>query len=54
MISDELNAVTERSLYNGSAMVILRAGNTGGVVTLKVTPKSKSLKPAIIELRIKD
>ena len=52
MLSDELNAVTERSLYNGSAMVILRAGKTGGVVSLKVTPLSKSLKPAKIALNI--
>ena len=52
MISDELNAVTERSLYNGSAMVILRSGISGGPVTLKVTPKSKTLKPATLELRI--
>jgi len=34
--SDELHATGERSLYNGSALVILRAGKAPGKVTLTV------------------
>ena len=37
MLSDELHVASERSLYNGSAWVILRAGKTPGKVMLKVT-----------------
>lgn len=33
--SDELNATDHRKLYNGSALVILRAGKTAGEVVLK-------------------
>ncbi|MBR7055055.1 MAG: DUF4982 domain-containing protein [Prevotella sp.] len=40
MLSDELNATNTRSLYNGSALVILRAGKTGGKVTLTARQKS--------------
>jgi beta-galactosidase len=36
-LSDELHVTNKRSLYNGSALVILRAGKTAGKVTLKVT-----------------
>lgn len=46
MQSDELNATNTRSLYNGSAMVILRAGKTGGKVTLTATPKNSNMKAA--------
>ena len=46
MLSDELNATNTRSLYNGSAMVILRAGQTGGKVTLTATPKNGGMKAA--------
>ena len=44
-LSDELHVATERSLYNGSALVIIRAGKTAGKVTLKVTDeKGKTTK----------
>ena len=32
--SDELNVTDHRKLYNGSALVILRAGKTPGNITL--------------------
>lgn len=51
MLSDELNAVNTRSLYNGSAMVILRAGKTAGQVVLTVKPKGSKLKPQRIKLK---
>ena len=35
--SDELHTGNTRSLFEGSALVILRSGKTGGKVTLKVT-----------------
>ena len=35
--SDELNVVNHRQLYNGSAMVILRSGQTPSKVQLKIT-----------------
>ncbi|MBP5277445.1 MAG: DUF4982 domain-containing protein [Prevotella sp.] len=35
--SDELNVVNHRHLYNGSAMVILRSGQTPSKVQLKIT-----------------
>lgn len=37
MRSDELHATNVRSLYNGSALVILRAGKTAGKVVLRAT-----------------
>lgn len=36
MISDEAHVATERSLFQGSALVILRAGKKAGKVTLRV------------------
>ena len=51
MLSDELNAVTSRSLYNGSAMVILRAGQTAGPVTLTITPEGGKLKAMKVKMR---
>ena len=51
MQSDELNAVNHRSLYNGSAMVILRAGRIAGPVELTVRPKGKKLKTQKIKLK---
>ena len=54
MVSDELNATNTRSLYNGSAMVILRAGRTGGKVTLTATPKSGDMKAAKVLLKIEN
>ena len=51
MLSDELNTVNTRSLYNGSAMVILRAGTTAGEVVLTVKPKNSRLKTQKIKLR---
>lgn len=35
--SDELNVTDQRRLYNGSALVILRAGKTASTVTLKTS-----------------
>ena len=35
--SDELNVTDHRRLYNGSALVILRAGKTASTVTLKTS-----------------
>lgn len=46
--SNELNAVDSRSLYNGSALVILRAGTHPGKVTLKAT--APGLKTSTIQL----
>ena len=34
MVSDELHATNRRKLFNGSALVILRAGKTPGEITL--------------------
>ena len=34
IVSDELHAVSERKLFHGSALVILRAGQTPGEITL--------------------
>ena len=52
MFSDELNTVSSRSLYNGSAMVILRAGKTPGNITLTANPTGGSkLKPTKIKLK---
>ena len=36
-LSNELHVTTERSLYNGSALVILRAGKKSGKITLTVS-----------------
>ena len=51
MQSDELNAVTNRSLYNGSALVIIRAGKTAGDVVLTAKSTSGQLKGAQLKLR---
>ena len=50
MLSNELNVVTTRSLYNGSAMVILRAGRNAGDVNLVLKPKNGIMKPVQIKL----
>ena len=49
--SDELNVVTTRSLYNGSAMVILRAGQNPSNVTLTVTPLGGKMKASKLKLQ---
>ena len=41
--SDELNCTNHRHLWNGSAMVILRAGKTAGSVGL--TTRAEGMKP---------
>lgn len=46
--SDEAMTGNQRSLYNGSSLVILRAGRTSGKVTLKIT--SDKYKPVILKL----
>ncbi len=51
MMSDELNAVSSRCLYNGSAMVILRSGKTSGQVVLTVKPKNSKLKEKKIKMK---
>ncbi|MDO4801198.1 MAG: beta-galactosidase, partial [Prevotellaceae bacterium] len=48
--SDELHVGTTRSLYKGSAMVILRAGQQGGKV--KLTVKSDDFKTATLQLEL--
>ncbi len=50
MISDEANVTTFRNLYNGSAMVILRAGHSPGDITLTVTPREGKLKAEKLKL----
>ena len=49
--SDELNVTNHRKLYNGSALVILRAGTNAGKVTLKTT--SAAYKPVATKLETK-
>ncbi len=49
MNSDELNATDTRSLYDGSALVILRSGTKGGKVVLTV--EADGLKPASVSLQ---
>lgn len=51
MNSDELHVGDKRSLYNGSAQVILRAGKNGGPVILKA--KAEGLKETTIKLTLK-
>ena len=51
MQTDELNVTDNRSLYNGSAMVILRAGKNAGDITLTVTPKSNRLKAVKVKMK---
>ena len=48
--SDELHVGATRSLYKGSAMVILRAGQQGGKV--KLTVKSDNFKTASLQLEL--
>ena len=45
--SEELNVTNHRRLWNGSALVILRAGTTSGKVTLNVT--SDTFKPLRVQ-----
>ena len=47
--SDELNVTNHRRLYNGSALVILRAGRNPSSVTLKTT--SAAFKPVVTKLQ---
>ena len=47
--SDELNVTDHRRLYNGSALVILRAGRTPSDITLKTT--SPAFKPVTTKLQ---
>ena len=49
--SEELNVQNHRRLWNGSTMVILRAGKTPGKVILKTT--SPNFKPVTTKLEIK-
>lgn len=49
--SDELNVTDTRSLYDGSALVILRSTTTAGKATLKVT--ADGFKPVSIQLQTK-
>ncbi len=47
--SEELNCTSHRRLWNGSALVILRSGKSGGEVTL--TTSTKGLKPVKTRLQ---
>lgn len=49
--SDELTVGNSRSLYNGSAMVILRSGNKSGKVKLKVSGQGYKSKTIILYLK---
>ena len=47
--SEELNATNHRRLWNGSAMVILRAGKTPGKITLKTSsPAFKTITTKLV------
>ena len=46
---DELKITEPRSLYYGSALVILRSTESPGSITLKVT--ANGFKPTIIQLK---
>ena len=48
--SEELNCTSHRRLWNGSALVILRSGKSGGEVTLSTT--AEGLKPVKTKLQI--
>ena len=48
--SDELNVTDHRCLYNGSALVILRAGKTPSTVTLKTS--SAAFKTVTTKLQL--
>ena len=49
--SDELNVTNHRRLWNGSALVILRAGKTPSTITLKTT--SPAFKTVTTKLQLK-
>ena len=49
--SDELTVGNSRSLYNGSAMVILRSGNKSGKVKLKVSGQGYKSKTITLYLK---
>ena len=49
--SDELNVTNHRRLWNGSALVILRAGKTPGKVTLRTT--CDTFKPIVTKMETK-
>ena len=48
--SEELNVTNHRRLYNGSALVILRAGKTASSVTLKTS--SSAFKTVTTRLQL--
>ena len=48
IVSDELHKTNQRHLFNGTALVILRAGKTAGRVALNV--KSDAFKTATLKL----
>ena len=49
--SEELNVTNHRRLWNGSALVILRAGKTPGKVILRTT--SDTFKPVVTKMEVK-
>lgn len=49
IVSHELHAINERTLYHGAAMVILRAGQTPGEIILTV--ESEDFKPVKMKLQ---
>jgi beta-galactosidase len=52
MNSEELNATDHRRLYNGSAMVILRAGKAPSKIVLKTSSDAfKTIKTEIATLK---
>ena len=48
--SDELHCASSRSLYQGSALAILRSGREGGKVTLKVSCEGIGVQTISFEL----
>jgi beta-galactosidase len=49
--SEELNVTNHRRLWNGSALVVLRAGKTPGKVTLRTT--CDAFKPIVTKMEVK-
>lgn len=52
--SDELSTGDSRSLFNGTATVILRSTPASGKVKLTVTPDNRSLRPVTLQLETID
>ena len=49
--SNELNVTNQRKLWNGSALVILRAGKTPGKVVLKTSAEGMKTIRTVLQMR---